>query len=430
MSSLLRGTAGLFVPPRLVVFFPVLLPVLLLVAAGSRPAVAQTPFALGNIGQRLATDDARMIGRGGWGMAVSDSLNPGFKNLASLYSLRHLVLKFTGYGEKMDSRDTRGERMDSRVFAPDVRVAGPVIKERLALTAGFVVHRSTSYHTSIDTVWGEAWGDTISGNEQFVRIGNRFRVPLGGALQILPGLAVSGSVNIEAGSLKGSVNNFFTNPSGSRGPLYQTNVKETYDEFHGTSQTWGVLWNPFSWFQAGASWTPAHEIQADRKVTHFGVSQRYFTSYTMEMPDEYMAGIQLRPFGRWHLGADGQFQAFSKFTGPEEWMADMEDEFGLSIGLERMQGRIRRGGLSNLPLRLGVSFKRWAYGVGGDVVGEKANVIDEKAISLGTGFPFGQNLGELDVALSYILIGDLEKNGLESEVWRMTITVTGLERWW
>jgi hypothetical protein len=419
MSSVPCRSAGLGIARRLVS----ILAMLLLVWGVSGPAVAQTPFAMSNIGQRTTTDDARMAARGGWGMAVADSLNPGFKNLASLYSLRHLVLKFTGYGDNVESQDTRGERMNSRVLAPDVRVAGPVIKDRLALTAGFVVYRSSKYHTLIDTTWAEVWGDSIVGNEQFNRIGNRFRVPLGGALKILPGLAVSGAVNLESGSLKGTVSNFFTNPSNATGPFYQTNVKETHDEYHGTSQTWGVLLNPFSWFQAGASWTPAHKLEADRKVTHFGVSQSALSSYTMEVPDEYMAGIQLRPFGRWRLGADGQFQGFSKFTGPEEWMADMEDEYTLSAGLDRSQGRNRRGGLSNLPLRLGASFKRWAYRVGGEVV-------DEKTVSIGTGFPFRQNLGELDLAVSYGRIGDLEKNGLESEVWRLTITVTGLERWW
>jgi hypothetical protein len=404
------------------------LAVLLVIMGASRTAVAQTPFAMSNIGEKTVLEDARMVGRGGWGMAVTDSLNPGFKNLASLYSLRHLVLKFTGYGENIESQDTRGERMNSKVYIPDVRVAGPVIKDRLALTAGFVVHRSTQYQTLIDTLWGEAWGDTITGNEQFTRIGNRFKVPVGGALKVLPGISVSGAVNIEAGSLVGTVNNQFTSPffldgNGNPQPIYNSNVKETKDEFHGTSQTWGVLLNPFSWFQLGASWTPAHKIESTRKVIQFGVSARNISSYTMEMPDEYMAGFQLRPFGRWRLGADAQFQEFSKFVGPDEWMADMEDEFSLSAGLERAQGRTRKGGMSNLPLRVGASFKRWAYRVGG-------NVIDEKTVSVGTGFPFRQNLGELDVAISYSLVGDLEENGLESTVWRLTLTVTGLERWW
>ncbi|MCK9995704.1 MAG: hypothetical protein KAH56_05405 [Candidatus Krumholzibacteria bacterium] len=421
MSVSPHGSTGPRVSWSLIPVFAMLL----VIWSGSRPAAAQTPFAIGNIGQRTTLEDARMVGRGGWGMAVTDSLNPGFKNLASLYSLRHLVLKFTGYGDNVESQDTRGERMNSRVFVPDVRVAGPVIKERLALTAGLVVHRSTQYHTLIDTTWtASVWGDSVIGSEQFERIGNRFRVPVGGALKILPGLAVSGSVNIEAGSLKGTVNNFFNNPGYSaNNPFYQTNVKETKDEFHGTSQTWGVLLNPSSWFQVGASWTPAHKIEADRKVTHFGVSHRNSSSYTMEMPAEYMAGVQLRPFGRFRLGGDAHFQEFSKFTGPDEWMADMEDEFSLSFGMERMQGRIRRGGFSNAPLRVGASFKRWAYRVGG-------NVVDEKTISVGTGFPFRQNLGELDLAFSYSLIGDLEKNGVESTVWRLTLSVTGLERWW
>ena len=57
-------------------------------------------------------------------------------------------------------------------------------------------------------------------------------------------------------------------------------------------------------------------------------------------------------------------------------------------------------------------------------------VVEEKTVSVGTGFPFRQSLGALDVALSYGIIGELEKNGMETEVWRLTISVTGLEHWW
>ncbi|PIV80481.1 hypothetical protein COW53_09420, partial [bacterium CG17_big_fil_post_rev_8_21_14_2_50_64_8] len=55
-----------------------LLPLCLLLGA---TAEAQTPLALTNIGQRLENEDARMTGRGGWGMAVDDSTHPGFQNL-------------------------------------------------------------------------------------------------------------------------------------------------------------------------------------------------------------------------------------------------------------------------------------------------------------------------------------------------------------
>ena len=395
---------------------PMLLAVMLLTTLLAGQAAAQTPFALRNMGQRLVTDDARMTARGGWGMAVTDSLNPGFKNLASLTSLHHLVLKFTGYGDRIDSSDGQSERMNSRVMAPDVRLACPVVKGRIGATVGLVSYRSTQYHTYADTLWGTVWDDEISGNNQYDRVGSRVRVPLGGAVAPLKFLRFSGAYNLEGGSKKETVNNFFTSPGGRSGPAYQPNVKETYDEFEGHSWTWGVLLDPFDWIQLGASWTPAHRIEVDRKVSHFGVSARYETSFTTEMPDEYMAGIQLRPFGRLRLGADAQYMPFSEFEGPSEIMSEMEDEYALSAGIERVAGQKRRGGLSNLPLRLGVSVKRWAYTVGGQPV-------EERTISFGTGFSFRQHLGALDVGFSYSEIGDLAENGMESTVYRLTLSV-------
>lgn len=391
----------------------------------ARTAEAQTPFSLQNIGQRVASDDARMVGRGGWGMAVHDTLNIGAKNVASLAYLKYVALKFTGYGDLLHSTESSRKRMNTRVLSPDVRVASPVFNDRLVLTAGFNVYRSMQYHTRKDTMWGEAWGDTIYGNEQYERIGTRFRVPLGGAMEILPGVSIGATINLEEGSLKGTlVNNFVFPayaPSGT--PFYSTNLKETYDEYSGTSQTYGIVLSPFSWLQAGASWTPSHTIDASREVVQIGVSQVALSSYSMGIPDEYMAGIQLQPFGRWRLGADGQYQEYTKFTGPEDWMNEMEDEYTLAFGIERTQGYVRRGGSSNLPIRLGARFHRWAYRVGGEPV-------DEWLVSIGTGFSFRGNMGVLDVSLSHGMIGDLGKNGVETEVTRLTISVTGLEKWW
>ena len=76
-----------------------------------------------------------------------------------------------------------------------------------------------------------------------------------------------------------------------------------------------------------------------------------------------------------------------------------------------------------MPIRVGFSTRQWAYRVGG-------NAIEENTVSVGTGFPFRRKLGVLDLALSYSKVGDLEKNGLEDSVWRMTVSVAGLEKWW
>ena len=135
---------------------------------GSGLASAQTPFALTNLGQRIDPEDARMVGRGGWGMAVSDSLNPGFKNLAGLAALRHMAVKFTGYGDHVTSRDGNGERQTNRTISPDIRLGMPIIKSKLAFTAGFEVTRSNQFKTFVQDSW-YAWDDTLTCNEQFVR---------------------------------------------------------------------------------------------------------------------------------------------------------------------------------------------------------------------------------------------------------------------
>jgi hypothetical protein len=135
-----------------------------------------------------------------------------------------------------------------------------------------------------------------------------------------------------------------------------------------------------------------------------------------------MAGAELRLWRRWRIGADYELRDFSALTGQPEWEEAMEDEVVISGGIERTLGRARRGGFANVPLRLGVTKRRWAYQVGGAPV-------DEWTYSAGTGFSLENGRGQLDLALSYGTIGVAE-NGLASDYWRITVSVTGLERWW
>jgi hypothetical protein len=114
---------------------------------------------------------------------------------------------------------------------------------------------------------------------------------------------------------------------------------------------------------------------------------------------------------------------FTDFSGNDKWAAEMYDEYTVGFGLERRKANVRRAGMSNLPLRLGYNVHRWAYGLGGEA-------IDEHTWSVGTGFAFAGDLGQLDLSVSYGVIGDQERNGVQSDVWRLGISFTGLEAWW
>lgn len=393
------------------------------VLLGAASASAQTPLALTNFGQRLDNEDARMAGRGGWGMAVEDSTHPGFKNLASLTAVDKVALNFSAYGDHTKSEDAHGERVTDRVFTPDIRVALPVIKGRMAVTAGFVVDRSTQYDTSVDSTW-TAWDDTISGKVQFLRDGSTFRVPLGIAFSPRDGLSLSAALNLQRGTLRESFYNLFQDPASLTGfPLYQTDLLVQEDTYSGTSATFAALLRPAGRIRLGVSWTPAYDLDVDRKIEMGGVAQRAHDHMTYAMPAEYRGGLEVLLQDRWKAGADYQWQDFKEFSGQDAWAADMETEHTLSMGIERIRAHARHGGWDNLPVRLGVRLRTWAYRMGG-------NQVHETTFSAGTGFPFRGDLGQLDVALSYSMVGDLADNGMQSRVVRLTISVTGLERWW
>jgi len=394
---------------------------LLVLLAAALPVAAQSPFAVTNVGQRVANEDARMAARG-FGMTVTDTLHPGFKNVASLANLQHVVIGFTGYGEKTVSEDSTGTRTTYRTFTPDLRVAFPTVKGRLAVTAGFTLERSTNYRTGVDQTW-YAWDDTLTGDERFVREGSIFTVPLGAALRVAPWLAVSGSLNLVRGTMRESLGNFHREPSGVLGrPFYQPTGRVDEDKYEGTSTTVGAIFSPGR-LRLGASYTPAYEVRIERSIELSGVSTRSHTEHAMTMPEVLQAGFELRLFGRWRVGGDALMQRFTSYVGRDEWSADMVDEYRFSGGLERARGTERRAGLKNLPVRLGGAFHRWGYTVGGEPV-------EELNISAGTGFPFGRDMGQLDVAVTWGRIGDLGVNGHQSDLWRLTVSVTGLESWW
>ena len=304
--------------------------VLVALAGGASRARAQTPFALRSVGQPLVTEDARMVGRGGWGMAVTDSMHPGFKNMASLARIKHVAISFTGYGEHADHEDVTGSRKTSRTLTPDIRLALPVVKEKFALTAGFHIYRSSEYTTLEERFFGYAFEDSVAGGVQFRREGNQFRVPLGAAWRVLPGVSLSGAFNLENGSVREELTNFYdwqnlgTDIYGDIIPLYLTDIQEARDEYRGQSYTLGFLLDPFSWLQVGGSWTPAYDLDVTRSVYHLGVSQRFDDAFTMTMPDEYKAGIQLGLGGRWRLGGDASYSDFKDLEGRPDWLDESE----------------------------------------------------------------------------------------------------------
>jgi hypothetical protein len=390
----------------------------LLAADGVR---AQTPMALRNWGQNIAMSDARVVGRGGWGIAEIDSLTPSFHNTASLVESPLVSILLTAYGERVGSEGSGEDRTTYHAFVPNARVMLPLIKRRLALAAGFVIRRSMIYETRTalnDTIWGDA----VSGYEQFLRKGNLFSVPLGLSVKAAPGLSLGVDYILYRGSITGTTSFTYLDDDGfdSR---YQSSIQRLESELNGESWRFSLLWSSLDWLRLGGSYTLGYDLGIENTLAVTGVSERSFSAFATQMPAELIVGGQVRLGRRWWFGTEYQSAPFGGFTGVPEWEPDMADEWTLSFGIERAMGRVRKGGWRNTPLRFGVSTRRWAYRIDGET-------IDEMAISIGTGFALARGMGQLDLALSYGQVGDVDEISVSSSYWRLAVSILGLEKWW
>jgi len=394
----------------------------LLAAGGAGSARAQSPFSLVHLGAPAAGGDARVLGRGGWGLAESDTMAPSFLNPAGLPGLRQVAISLSGYGELIGSTGDAGSSDNSRVMTPDAAVALPLWGGRAVLAAGFHARRSTQYQTDRPAEWYAGSELLATGVETFSREGTQFAVPLTVAARATRALSLSASLNLERGSIRERVDNLFLDPVDSVYTFRRSSLVRE-DDFSGTSASFGLQWRPTGALALGAVFTTPWDYAVARRQEVYNVSGVADSSYSVSMPAAWGVGASARLASRWSAGADYAWSGLSELRGRPDWELAAADEWRLGIGCERAGARVRRGGWNNLPLRFGVSRGQWGYRVGDEP-------IREWRVAAGTGFVFNSGGGRVDLALSYGRVGDRERNGYVDDVWRLALSVVGLERWW
>jgi hypothetical protein len=388
---------------------------LLAVAVCGTETAAQSPFAMQALGQNLNYGSARDVGRGGWGVADGDSLSPGLTNPAALGDLRYLGLYFDGYSEATNSLGDGSDRVTRRAFLPELRLAFPLQPGRVTAFVGFSVQRSMRYE-AITGLQLELPDETIFGVQRYFREGTLYQIPLGVAWRAAPGLALGTSVNLVRGTINDAVSYVYTMPPG-----YLSSVREQRDELSGTNVTVSVLWDRWESVQFGARMTTGYDLSMDRQVLLSGVGESARDLLIGAMPAQYRAGLVLRLPRGWTFGTDGQFAGYSSFTGRPDWEPRLRDEWTVSTGFERPLEFRTLGRGYRSPLRFGYQWRLWAHTVGG-------KSVQEQMVSVGTGFPFRNRLGAVDVSLSYVWIGSEQDNGYRSRSLRLGLSIIGLER--
>lgn len=388
-----------------------LLTILLAMGLLAATAEAQSPFSLRGLGQNVEAGTARDWGRG-WGLADRDTLAPGTLNPAALADLRFVQLLFTGMGERALQEGATQDRVTWRTTVPNVRLAVPLRSGSLAMQAGFNIKR-TFVHESFTTYDVERFDQTFTVEETYSRSGNLFEIPLGLAWRPLADLAVAASFNLVRGPVEDRIVQLF-----GGGALVNDYVSRL--ELEGHTVTVAALWTagPLS---LGASLTPGYDLDIERTVSLAAVAGEVVTEEQVAMPPDYRAGLALDLGGGWRLGADGTYAAYGEIGDGSAWGPGLRDEWSIGVGLERQLLRSERGRDYRAPIRLGFVMRRWAHEVGGAPV-------DERVVSVGTGVPFRNWLGTMDMSVSYAWIGSDADNGFQSQALRLGLSISGLER--
>jgi len=376
-------------------------------------ASAQTPFVLDGIGQNVENGTARDVGRGGWGVAERDTLNPGSLNPAAAADLRFMQLLFSGAGERTLDSAPGQDRVTWRTHLPFVRLAVPLRSGKLAFHAGFHVKRTFEYESyTLFTV--DPFGQEYQGYETYQRKGNIIQIPLGLAWRPLEQVAVGAAVNLVRGPVEDRLAQTFDD-----GPL--ANDYSHRLELEGHSVTASVLVSELGRFSLGASVTTGYDLTADRTEKIEAVAGTFTEQDEVAMPAEYRAGFMVDLGRNWRFGADGAYTAFGDIGEQTVWPGELCDEWTVSAGFERRLARKERGRGYVSPLRFGLQRRHWGYEMNG-------SPIEETVVSVGSGVPFRNWRGTIDISLSYAWIGNEADNGVESQALRLGLSISGLER--
>lgn len=375
------------------------------------PLLAQTPFALQAMGQNVEVGTARDTGRGGWGMADSDSLTPGTLNPAALADLRFIGLVFSGYGEQTKTTGHGTSRETYRTLVPNILLAIPIRRGVFSINAGFNIKRTMQWTTREEQSF-TLFGEEYDAFERYRRDGSLYFVPLGMSWRPFGGLALGANLNFAQGSIQDEITQVADG--------FLANIQDQQSSLKGKCYTASILWDGWNFLRIGASYTTPYDLIVDTEVSLGGVTDRGRNNMTATMPPEYKAGIKIDLGNYWSFGGDGQYSPFSEMDGVEQWEPYLRDEWTASAGFERRWYRTKHGRSFAMPIRFGFRWHQWSHAVGGPPV-------NERVASVGTGFPFRNGLGAVDFSLSYAIIGDEAENGYQSKSWRLGVSITGLE---
>ncbi|MBN2029748.1 hypothetical protein JW824_05830 [bacterium] len=188
--------------------------------------------------------------------------------------------------------------------------------------------------------------------------------------------------------------------------------------------TMGINYAPFPALKLGAIFSPSTELNNRTEVSHY-LRTRYETiEGSIHYPQSWGMGGILRIWKNSMLGVDYERWNWSQFSIDKQEIENLRDTFRLALGFEFPSNTDPLSSYwSRIVFRLGISYQPYF------VLDTEGHSISERVITVGFGLPFIMNNSQMDIALGYGRRGSLSINGLQENLFRLSISVSGGEKW-
>ena len=356
--------------------------------------------------------NTRSMGMGGLSIAISDPFVISRINPAGLYMNQTTQLSLQYYFENNDYQDINGSassnysNFDGFTFAIPF---GSGLNAAFGLAPFSRMDYQLSYPNSIET---ESYTKSVEGSGGL----NTFSFSLCWALRSNLSLGLSGHYFF--GKFKERWDVDYDDPG------FISSKDEFTTKNWGFGLTTGFIYRPFRALTIGAIYTP--EINLDNKTT---ISYIYLTEDKPDqgsilLPASWGVGTTFQIIRGVLLGIEYYERNWSRLTINDTRIQGTRDVNRLSVGGEILPNRNPEASFfKRLAFRLGFTTQPYLS------LDPNQNSITEQWVTMGIGIPLYMNAAQIDIALSYGKRGSLDSNNLSENMFRISLSLTGGEKW-
>ncbi len=193
---------------------------------------------------------------------------------------------------------------------------------------------------------------------------------------------------------------------------------------NGYGFTAGILIHPISALQVGAIYRPKTDLDSKTDTYYNYTTNALVHRGSIKLPSSWGVGISYGIGQIGLIGLDFNKQSWSQLEINGQTVQQIRDTYRVALGTEVHPSEDAFDPyLKRMSYRFGICYQPFFVNDFDD------QSIMEKWLTFGVGLPLLLNISQIDIALGFGQRGSLKKNGLSENLFRITLSVSGSEKW-